>query len=88
LVAEHDSRRRDDWKRSMPSALHQSDIPCPKGRYLFKMERDSEEAQRHPDKGSIPRRVQAGGATPRRELPFSIDVKGGEIVTLMWRDEY
>jgi hypothetical protein len=33
--------------------------------------------------GAAPRRVQAGGATPRRELPFSIDVKGGEIVTLM-----
>jgi hypothetical protein len=38
--------------------------------------------------GATPRRVQAGGATPRRELPFSIDVKGGEIVTLMWRDEH
>jgi hypothetical protein len=33
--------------------------------------------------GETPRRVQAGGATPRRELPVSIDVKGGEIVTLM-----
>jgi hypothetical protein len=30
-----------------------------------------------------PRRVQAGGETPRRELPFYIDFKGGEIVTLM-----
>jgi hypothetical protein len=27
--------------------------------------------------------IQAGGAAPRRELPFDIDVKGGEIVTLM-----
>jgi hypothetical protein len=27
--------------------------------------------------------IQASGADPRRELPFSIDVKGGEIVTLM-----
>jgi hypothetical protein len=34
-------------------------------------------------RGATPRRVQAGGAAPRRELPFSIDVKGGEIVTLM-----
>jgi hypothetical protein len=33
--------------------------------------------------GASPRSVQVGGATPRRELPFSIDVKGGEIVTLM-----
>jgi hypothetical protein len=33
--------------------------------------------------GAAPRRVQTGGATLRRELPFSIDVKGGEIVTLM-----
>jgi hypothetical protein len=24
-----------------------------------------------------------GGATPRGEWPFAIDVKGGEIVTLM-----
>jgi hypothetical protein len=30
-----------------------------------------------------PGRVQEGGAAPRRELPFSIDVKGREIVTLM-----
>jgi hypothetical protein len=43
----------------------------------------SEEYQRHPGRGASPRRVQAGGATPRRELPFSIDVKGGEIITLM-----
>jgi hypothetical protein len=34
-------------------------------------------------RGASPRRVQEGGAAPRRELPFSIDVKGGEIVTLM-----
>jgi hypothetical protein len=33
--------------------------------------------------GAVPRRVQAGRAAPRRELPFAIDVKGGEIVTLM-----
>jgi hypothetical protein len=33
--------------------------------------------------GETPRRFQAGGVSPRRELPFSIDVKGGEIVTLM-----
>jgi hypothetical protein len=33
--------------------------------------------------GTTPRRFQAEGATLRRELPFSIDFKGGEIVTLM-----
>jgi hypothetical protein len=26
---------------------------------------------------------QTGGSTPRGEWPFSIDVKGGEIITLM-----
>jgi hypothetical protein len=33
--------------------------------------------------GSAPKKVQAGGATPREKWPFVIDVKGGEIVTLM-----
>jgi hypothetical protein len=33
--------------------------------------------------GAALRRVRVGEAAPRRELPFSIDVKGGEIVTLM-----
>ena len=33
--------------------------------------------------GATPRRVQVGGTTPRGEWPFAIDVKGGEIVTLM-----
>jgi hypothetical protein len=33
--------------------------------------------------GATPMRVQAGGETPREEWSFSIDVKGGEIVTLM-----
>jgi hypothetical protein len=33
--------------------------------------------------GESPRRVQARGAAPRGEWPFSIDVKGGEIITLM-----
>ena len=27
---------------------------------------------------------KTGGASPRGEWPFSIDVKGGEIITLMW----
>jgi hypothetical protein len=33
--------------------------------------------------GAAPRKVQAWGASPRGEWPFAIDVKGGEIVTLM-----
>jgi hypothetical protein len=33
--------------------------------------------------GAAPRRVQARGVAPRGEWPFSIDVKGGEIITLM-----
>jgi hypothetical protein len=33
--------------------------------------------------GVAPRRVQARGADQRGEWPFSIDVKGGEIITLM-----
>jgi hypothetical protein len=33
--------------------------------------------------GAAPRKVQARGTTPRGKWPFSIDVKGGEIVTLM-----
>jgi hypothetical protein len=43
----------------------------------------SEEDQRHSDRGSIPKESSSRGATPRGEWPFSIDVKGGEIVTLM-----
>jgi hypothetical protein len=27
--------------------------------------------------------IQIGGAAPRGECPFAIDVKGGEIITLM-----
>jgi hypothetical protein len=33
--------------------------------------------------GVSPRRVQARGTTPRFEWPFAIDVKGGELITLM-----
>jgi hypothetical protein len=33
--------------------------------------------------GESPRRFQERGTAPRREIPFVIDVKGGEIVTLM-----
>jgi hypothetical protein len=34
-------------------------------------------------RGATPRRVQVRGAAPRGEWPFAIDVKGGEIITLM-----
>jgi hypothetical protein len=34
-------------------------------------------------RGAAPRRVQARGVAPRGESPFAIDVKGGEIITLM-----
>jgi hypothetical protein len=43
---------------------------------------------RHPDRGATPRRVHVGGASPRRKIPFTIDVEGGEISTLMWIDGY
>jgi hypothetical protein len=33
--------------------------------------------------GASPRKVQAGGVAPRGEWPFAIDVKGGEIITLI-----
>jgi hypothetical protein len=33
--------------------------------------------------GAVPRRMQVGGASPRGEWPFAIDVKGGELITLM-----
>jgi hypothetical protein len=39
------------------------------------------------DRGSNPKESFRHRASPRKELPFSIDVKGGEIVTLMWRNE-
>jgi hypothetical protein len=52
------------------SALHQSDIPCSKGERLF---RGISKALKE----------SSGGATPRGEWPFAIDVKGGEIITLM-----
>jgi hypothetical protein len=55
------------------SALHQSDIPCSKGERLF---RGRSKALRQGEQ-------QVGGPVPRGEWPFSIDVKGGEIITLM-----
>jgi hypothetical protein len=33
--------------------------------------------------GGAPRRIQVRVEAPRGEWPFAIDVKGGEIITLM-----
>jgi hypothetical protein len=60
--------------RNVFSALHQIDIPCSKWKRLFIGNKI---------RGAAPRRVQARGAALRGEWPFSIDVKRGEIVTLM-----
>jgi hypothetical protein len=50
------------------SALHQDDIPCSKRERLFR---------------GRSKALRQGEQPQRREWPFSIDVKGGEIVTLM-----
>ena len=52
-----------------------------------------EESQRNPDRGSrpkdilgrgsIPKENASRGASPRGAWPFAIDVKGGELITLM-----
>jgi hypothetical protein len=47
------------------STLHQIDIPCSKGERLFSDNKIG---------GESLRRVQARGAAPRGEWPFSIDV--------------
>jgi hypothetical protein len=67
----HNSRGNNGHRGSMndvSSTLHQSDIPCSK-------------------RGDIIQRkikvIQVGGATLRGEWPFAIDVKGGDMVTLM-----
>jgi hypothetical protein len=43
----------------------------------------SEEDQRHSDRGSNPKESSSRGSSPKERRPFAIDVKGGEIVTLM-----
>jgi hypothetical protein len=53
------------------SALHQSDIPCSKGRDY------SEEDQRHSDRGSIPKESSGKGEHPQGEnYPFPLMSKG------------
>jgi hypothetical protein len=77
----HNSRGSNGHKWSMfyaSSALHQSDIPCSKGEILF---RGRSKALRQ---GEQPQgKFKQGGAITRGEWPFAIDVKGGEIITLM-----
>jgi hypothetical protein len=43
----------------------------------------SKEDQRNSDRGSIPKESSSKGSNPKERRPFSIDVKVGEIVTLM-----
>jgi hypothetical protein len=60
------------------STLHHSDIPCSKGERLF---RGISKAFRQ---GEKPQGEFRQGEKPQGEnYPFSIDFKGGEIVTLM-----
>jgi hypothetical protein len=60
------------------SVLHQSDIPCSKGERLF---RGSSKEFRQ---GEQPQGEFKQGEQPQdEEWPFSIDVKGGELITLM-----
>jgi hypothetical protein len=79
---------------AMPSTLHQSDILCQRGRdYSYEGERVPKEDQRHtkhkgPDMGEHPQGQFSQGEKPQRDIPFSIDVKGGEIETLMRRDDH
>jgi hypothetical protein len=37
----------------------------------------------HSDRGRNPKESSSSGSSPKERRPFSIDVKGGEIVTLM-----
>jgi hypothetical protein len=39
-------------------------------------------------RGSIPKESSVRGSKPQREIPFSIDVKGGEIETLMRSNDH
>jgi hypothetical protein len=76
----HNSRGSDGHRGSMSdvsSTLHQSDIPCSKGERLF---RGRSKAFRQ---GEQPQGEFNRGRSPKERRPFSIDVKGGEIVTLM-----
>jgi hypothetical protein len=60
------------------SSLHHIHIPCSKGERLFHRKIKGIQIG-----GAAPRRVQARGASLRGEWPFDIDVKGGDIITLM-----
>jgi hypothetical protein len=43
----------------------------------------SEEDQRDSDRGSNPKEISSRESIPKERRPCAIDVKGGEIVTLM-----
>jgi hypothetical protein len=43
----------------------------------------SEEDQRHSDRRSSPKESSSKGSSPKMRWPFAIDVKGGELITLM-----
>jgi hypothetical protein len=77
----HNSRRSDGHRGSMfdvYSKLHKSDIPMfKKGKIIQRKIKGIQIG------GAAPRRVQARGEAPSGEWPFDIDVKGGEIITLM-----
>jgi hypothetical protein len=56
------------------STLHQSDIPCSKGERLFRGR------SKHSNREINPKESSSKGVAPRGEWPFSIDVKGGEMI--------
>jgi hypothetical protein len=73
----HDSRRRDDW-----NPCHQHYIR------VISLVKGGEIHSDGESWGAASKTVHSQGEQPQRDIPFSIDVKGGEIVTLMWRDEH
>jgi hypothetical protein len=71
------------------SMLHRSFILCQGGRYYSYAGRDSnhrltntDKYQRNSDMGRNPKEILVRDQ-PQREKPFSINVKGGEIETLI-----
>jgi hypothetical protein len=43
----------------------------------------SEEDQRHSNRGSSPKESSSKGSNPKMRMALVIDVKGGELITLM-----
>jgi hypothetical protein len=90
----HDSRRRylkKEHKRIIPGGEMVTGGVCSmylqhyirvisllqKGRYY------SEEVQRNSDRGSSPKESSSKGSSPKMRISLCIDVKGGELITLM-----